>query len=370
METTMTSPDAALEGAHETARERAARNLLGALVGGLLIAALEFAATRASVGYPLEGQLGWLVRLALHWGLAALPLGLAFDIAERRSPAGAPSRLAYAIAVAAGAGAGALVMALHGKLVDPAISQTAVGLDLPLPDRFLYGFWQLGFWGTVGAALHSAEQRRRRSSAALRAAELARLRGEQRLSDAHLAALHAQVEPQFLLATLDRIERLYATDAGAADRVLDELIRFLREAIPVLRRGHSTVGEECRLLQTYLGVIGTGAGDALITEVDPASRGAAMPPGLLVSLAQKILDAAPDREPRFELRTTHSRGAVTLELTATVDPAGRVDALQKPARQAGQRLAQSHGPGSSVTVMHVAEGRLTLRIALIDHRGD
>ena len=366
----MTLPEAAVAGGHDMARERTVRNLVGALIGGLLIAAVEFAATRASAEYSVPGQLAWLTRLAMHWGLAALPFGVAFDIAERSSAAGTPSRLAYAIAVITGASAGALVMAMHGKFIDPAISQTAVGLDLALQDRFLYGLWQLGFWGAFGAVLHSTDNRRRHSVEALRAEEIARLRDEKRLSDARLAALHAQVEPQFLLASLGRIERLYASDAGAADRMLDALIRFLREAIPLLRRQHSTVADECRLLHEYLGVTGTGAGDSLLADVDPASRGAAMPPGLLLSLVQRVIDAAPDCEPRFELATTRTGGIVTVDLSATVDPATPFDALQDPAAQACQRLDMLHGAGSSVTVLHRGPGRLTLRIALIDHRGD
>ena len=143
------------------ARARLARNLVGALVGGLLIASVEFAATRTTVEYSIVGQLAWLARLALHWSLAALPLGIAFDGLERRAAPGTPSTLGYAIATLAGACVGAGVMAVHGKYVDPAISATALGFDLPLPDRFLYGFWQLGFWGAVGAVLHSTDLRRR-----------------------------------------------------------------------------------------------------------------------------------------------------------------------------------------------------------------
>jgi hypothetical protein len=62
------------------------RALAGALVGGLLIATVEFAVTRTSVpAVPLE-QLGWLARLSVHWVLAALPLGIALAVLEHSSP--------------------------------------------------------------------------------------------------------------------------------------------------------------------------------------------------------------------------------------------------------------------------------------------
>jgi len=79
----MAQPDFEIDGAPTLVRTM--RNLVGALVGGLLIATVEFAATRAAVDYSVAEQLGWLGRLAVHWGLAALPLGLAFDVAERRA---------------------------------------------------------------------------------------------------------------------------------------------------------------------------------------------------------------------------------------------------------------------------------------------
>ncbi|MCE3284335.1 MAG: integral rane sensor signal transduction histidine kinase, partial [Steroidobacteraceae bacterium] len=232
------------------------RNVAGAAIGGLLIATIEFALTRGTVQFdPVEQGL-WLVRLSLHWSLAALPLGLAFTWVERRRAGSGPSRLGYVLAVLTGAAVGAVIVALHGKYADPAIAQTAVGLDLPLEDRFLYGLWQLSFWGTVGAFLHAAELQRRRGVLSLQQGELARLHGEMRLADARLAALHAQVEPEFLLATLDTVERLYARDVTAADAVLDALIQFLREATPLLRGGSSTLPQECRLLQLYLDIPG------------------------------------------------------------------------------------------------------------------
>ena len=352
------------------ARARLARNLVGALVGGLLIASVEFAATRTTVEYSIVGQLAWLARLALHWSLAALPLGIAFDGLERRAAPGTPSTLGYAIATLAGACVGAGVMAVHGKYVDPAISATALGFDLPLPDRFLYGFWQLGFWGAVGAVLHSTDLRRRLGAEALRAGEIARLRGETQLVDARLAALHAQVEPQFLLATLGRIERLYETDAEAADRVLDALIRFLREAIPALRRQRSTLAEERRLLQEYLGVV--GAGEATAVGFDPAADALPVPPGLLVSLAQALVDLGPPQGAGLDLRLERHDGRVAVELSAAAGPGADVDgnaALREVADQAGRRLALAPEPVGSVTVLHSRAGRHTLRIALIDLRG-
>src|SRR5512140_2731794 len=143
----MTTPDTLPAFVPERPAMAGRRTLAGTLVGGLLIAAIEFAATRGTVDYSVIEQLGWLLRLAVHWTLAALPVGLAIAVLERRSLGRAASATEYVLAALLGAGVGAGVLALHGKYVDPAISVTAVGLDMALADRFLYGFWQLSFWG-------------------------------------------------------------------------------------------------------------------------------------------------------------------------------------------------------------------------------
>ena len=268
------------------------RTLAGALVGGLLIATLEFALTRASVpAVPLE-QLAWLARLSAHWVLASLPLGIALAMLEYGSPGLQPSWRGYAVAVLLGAGAGALVLALHGEFVDPAISVTAVGIDLDLPDRFLYGLWQLAFWGSAGAMLHASSLRQRRAAAALRADELQRLRSERRLAEEQLSALHAQVEPEFVLSTLSTVERLYESDPAAADRVLDALIQFLRLATPLLRGRTSTLSGECRLLEAYVRTLGaaTDLADSMRIELDPRLQEVPVPPGTLLALAQQLPD--------------------------------------------------------------------------------
>jgi hypothetical protein len=348
-----------------------ARNFAGAIIGGLLIAAIEFAITRGSAQFSFIEQLAWLARLGMHWVLAALPLGWVFGRLELHAAGRVPSGIAYAGAIAAGAVTGAVIMALHGKYIDPAISEIAVGFDLALADRFLYGLWQLGFWGTVGASLHAVDLRHRRSANALRQGELARLRTERRLAEMQLAAVHAQVEPEFVLATLDTVEQLYTRDIDSADRVLDALIMFLREATPLLRRQMSTVALECRLLETYSRVFGAAQEPADTTSiaVEPAARDVAMPPGILVSLAQAIRDDCFTRTASFAVRARTRGDACELDLAATAHLVRRTQALRDFVARAAQRLALTNGPRSSITVLHEDPRQFTLRIG-VSHRGD
>lgn len=357
-------------GISATTAASAARNLVGACVGGLLIAAIEFAVTRGSVQYSVLEQIQWLTRLSVHWILAALPAGFAFWCVEYRATGASPSGLAYTTAVTVGAVVGACVMALHGRFIDPVISRTAVGFDMELTDRFLYGLWQLAFWGSAGAVLHASDLRRKRSTVALRQGELVRLRSERRLAEMRLTALHAQVEPEFVLTTLDAVERLYSQDVAAADRLLDALIQFLREATPLLRRQSSTIDQECRLLLLYLRVLGAASGlvDDVNVAVEPSARDTPLPPGLLVSLAQQVLGAIADGPARFDVRTRRRDDGRDIELSATAADIKPGAALRDFIGRARDRLRLAQGPHGDITLLHDTPGRLTLRIALVNRQ--
>src|SRR5258708_1723925 len=100
------------------------RNLGASAAGGLLIAALEFAATREAAASSWEAQLSWLAHLAAHWTLGSLALGFAIGLLERRArQASVPQ---YAAAVVLGAAVGAFILVVHAGVVDGSISRTAV----------------------------------------------------------------------------------------------------------------------------------------------------------------------------------------------------------------------------------------------------
>jgi hypothetical protein len=75
----------------------------------------------------------------------------------------------------------------------------------------------------------------RRATQALADAEIERSEAQRNLLAAQLVAAHAEVDPAFVLTKLEEVERAYEVDASRADRLLDEFITFLRDAIPRLR---------------------------------------------------------------------------------------------------------------------------------------
>ncbi|HUP96832.1 MAG TPA: hypothetical protein VM073_02760 [Usitatibacter sp.] len=198
------------------------------LVGGLFIGSIEFAQAQGLLAAGWNDHLLWLARLVAHWSIACLPLAAAWSAFDARPGTYPLPPRGYVLAVAAAAFCGAVIMAAHGRFVDPALGQWAIGIDMELGDRFLYGLWVLGFWGAVGAALHAADARQRGFAERLRGAELSRIARAERLARSDLAALHARYEPDHLVAALRRIEVAYGVDRSSADRLLDELIQESR----------------------------------------------------------------------------------------------------------------------------------------------
>lgn len=75
----------------------------------------------------------------------------------------------------------------------------------------------------------------RLTARALADAEIRRSDANRRLLASQLESRHAEVDPDDVLARLEGIRRTYEADPEAADARMDELILFLRDAIPRLR---------------------------------------------------------------------------------------------------------------------------------------
>ena len=97
----------------------------------------------------------------------------------------------------------------------------------------------VGFQGVVHGWLaifiYAGLRNSRRAARALADAEIGRSEAQRSLLTAQLVAAHAQVDPAFVIAALDDIECRYDDNPARADAQLDELIAFLRDAIPRLR---------------------------------------------------------------------------------------------------------------------------------------
>lgn len=230
------------------ARFWAARAVYG-LVLGTVVAVLEFAHY-----FPLvtEGGgigLSALASLLLEWCGEFAILSLVVGCAEYRASPREVRAPQLLLAVVVGALAGALIW--HAFMDFLLRDQLGLGLFIdhvgqPVGSagRVLYHAWLMLFFGGLAVAVEASQRRRVRMLAALRAAELGRAASQQRLAEVTLGSLRARIDPEFVFQTLSRLEALYEGDPAGADRLLEELIAFLRSALADIQASSADAAPE------------------------------------------------------------------------------------------------------------------------------
>lgn len=140
--------------------------------------------------------------------------------------------------------------------------------------------------------------------------------------ESRLAAMQAQVEPQFLFDVLVDIERLYGAAPDALGRQtavaqMDRLITYLRVALPRLRESGSSVGAEVDLLASYLDLVQAlrGGRPAFHARVPEVLRSATFHPMLLLPLVQRAVRSDGPPPERIELVADRHQGLLRLALT-------------------------------------------------------
>jgi hypothetical protein len=90
---------------------------------------------------------------------------------------------------------------------------------------------------------------------ALHDSELARAELKRRTLEAELQTMQARVDPSFLFETLGDIRDPQSWDPGAGELMLNELIDYLRAALPDVAAAVSTLGQEATLARAYLEIL-------------------------------------------------------------------------------------------------------------------
>ena len=191
----------------------------------------------------------------------------------------------------------ALLAAGLGTLIDTA---TLVGMQVwaspPWSTAVTWWFnlgWMIPLY--VGATfIDDFRTRAKRRAASLRGLRLERASKVRRTVEARLQAMQARVDPQFLFDTLAAAERIYESDAAAGDRLLEDLIGYLRAALPDLRGTASTLGKEVDLARAWLDIQRVVVGDRLQYEIGAADdvRAARFPPMMIVPIMEGMIKAS------------------------------------------------------------------------------
>ena len=183
----------------------------------------------------------------------------------------------------------------------------------------LHGF----IFSLIMALLYFAHLRRARDHgqavARLAAAQMAQRQTQRRIIQARLQEMQARIDPQLLFEMLDVLRRLHEQNATQAERFLDELISFLRAALPRLRAASSSLLREAELARAFVRLHALAHDADFDMQVDISSdvMHARFPPGVLLPL----LDAAVvGRAGGCRLVAARSDDLCRLTLTLDVSP--------------------------------------------------
>lgn len=103
-----------------------------------------------------------------------------------------------------------------------------------------------------------------------------------------LQLLQAQVEPHFLYNALANLRYLVRHDAELAQRLIDQLVRYFRVALPSLRQTEVSLAQELELCDAFAAIQSLRLGGRLQLDIDvvPELRDARLPPAMLLTLLE------------------------------------------------------------------------------------
>jgi len=185
----------------------------------------------------------------------------------------------------------------------PAIGLQSLGAAPSAREPFVSAFIVAAIFTAAmiipGLFARRAEQARRHEGVERHARELERQVHLKQLAEMRLKALHAQIEPHFLFNTLGNVQHLMRTSPADADRMLESLIQYLKRAVPQMRTGVSTVGEELARVEAYLAIMGVRMGVRLRCGIDvpEEARDHSLPPLSLVTLVENAVKHGIDPNP-------------------------------------------------------------------------
>lgn len=280
-------------------------------MAGLLLAALggiELWLTLRAGGTPSVA--------GLAAGAALLALLLVVTSMMSRQPRGWVTAAAAALL-----SLGELV--LGAVVVGIVVAATAVALPSSVGELLLssqaainlvvLGFLALALWVAARSwwrhAARIADATRAELETVRARAELAER--DRQLAHSELLLLRAQVEPHFLWNTLGHVQHLVRRNPADADRLTGHLIRYLRMAVPQIRKPMSTVKAEFASAQAYLELMKIRMGDRLTVAVHlpPDLEQAPLAPLLVQTLVENAIKHGV--EPKV--------GPVTVAISAAAD---------------------------------------------------
>jgi hypothetical protein len=281
------------------------------------------------------------------------PMFAAIVLTEALALRGLPHLLAAFAAIVAGqAVAMAIMLLLYGGANVPLVEAQVIVSDNAF---VLRSFW---FYTGAGMLLIAYFAYRERELAAAKAAQDAntqRATVERATLAARLKVMQARVEPELLFAALRDVRELYVHDHAAAETLLDDLIAYLRAALPQMRSDFSTLGREAGLAVAYAKVLPTARHGNIVVDaaIPDDAYDVAFPPMVLLPLVR----AAVESRASHVAIAVDERGPTQAEVRVdpVQRPSGWDEASLEPIRAA---LINGLGPGATLAV---TDGRAVVR---------
>jgi hypothetical protein len=353
--------------------------------GVSLALGLVFGTTEALRGFVAHGDTlsTWRPDLALRIAaasiaasaLAAVLLAIGLRWLDRRRGNG-PSLAAQALLIG---GIGLAVAAAFAEPLRDAIGSLRGSLGLePLPgpppmspnhlENMAHMAFGLAMYLLLWTLVIRFLQRGRRSAEQLAAAQARGIDAERRAFAEQLAGAQAMVEPAFLFDTLKLADQLFDRDAALAQKLLDELHRYLRAALPPADGSLSTIGQQAELLRARLAIEAIRLDGRLATRIEVQAALASRPlaPMLLLPLATNAVrhGIEPAGGGEIVVRAGDRRGSLYIEVAdsgagcaADIRDGGGLGALRK-------RLATLYGAHASLVFTDCQPHGLTARIEI------
>ena len=277
----------------------------------------------------------WLLYAIELWAL----LLLSGHICRRLWPASRRGTTLAFVVLCSSAAAALVTLSTSGRarilieqgVVASAVTMHLVAFTLSLTMALLYHSYLLRSW------IHDAAASR------LNVAQVAQRAVERRMLQARLQAVQARVDPLLLFEMLEAVRQCYESDVARAERLLDELIAFLRAALPRLRVESSNVTREVGLAQVCvrLRALARAADFELTVKLAAEVRYARFPPGVLLPLLDDALRkiAGP-----CSLSASKMNGRSRLVLTLPARPSAQT------LEQVRALLAEVHGNEAELVV--------------------
>jgi LytS/YehU family sensor histidine kinase len=172
---------------------------------------------------------------------------------------------------------------------------------------------------------------------------------------ARLQLLRAQIEPHFLFNTLATVRTLARIDRPSAVDMLDNLMRYLSEALPKLRQEESCLSDELHLIEAYLRIHQIRMGRRLSYELQiPAQLAAArIPTMILLTLVENAVKHGINPAVNggsIRVSASRERTALVLKVTDSGQGLAATDGYGMGLANIRRRLTMLYGDGAVLSL--------------------